>query len=95
MCTEAANNHDGNENYLCLSFEHRGLKNANINICYIKPKLDGLKILLQTSKKSDILGMCETFLDDKTEDNLLHKMVLSSNVRIAVNAESKITPCAE
>ena len=41
----------------------------------IKPKLDGLKILLQNSKKSDILEMCETFLDDKTEDNLLHKMV--------------------
>ena len=35
----------------------------------MKPKLD---VLLNSSSKLDILGLCETFLDENTEDNILH-----------------------
>ena len=55
-----------------MQFEHRGLHVANVNICHIKPKLDEIKLLLSSSTKVDILGLCETFLDDKTDDDILH-----------------------
>ena len=60
------------ENYARLHFEHRGLNVANVNICHMKPKLDEIKLLLNSSSKLDILGFCETFLDENTEDNILH-----------------------
>ena len=49
----------------------KGLHVANINICRIKPKLDEIKLLLNSSSNLDILGLCETFLDEKTDDNIL------------------------
>ena len=44
-------------NYARLHSEHKGLYVAYVNICHIKPKL-----LLNSSSKLDILGLCETFL---------------------------------
>ena len=55
-----------------LQFKHRGLHVANINICHLKPKLDEIKILLNSASNLDLLGMCETFLDKNTGDNILH-----------------------
>ena len=55
-----------------LQFKHRGLHVANINICHLKPKLDEIKILLNSASNRDLLGMCETFLDENTGDNILH-----------------------
>ena len=49
----------------------QGLHVANVNICHIKPKLDEIKLLLSSSTKVDILGLCETFLDDKPDDDTL------------------------
>ena len=50
----------------------QGLHVANINICHLKPKLDEIKILLNSASNLDLLGMCETFLDENTGDNILH-----------------------
>ena len=36
-----------------------------------KPKLDKIKLLLNSSSKLDILGLCETFPDENTDDNIL------------------------
>ena len=66
---------ESTENCTCLHFEHRGLDVANINICHIKPKLDEFKVLLSSSSKLDILGLCETFLDENTNDNILQMEV--------------------
>ena len=55
-----------------LQFKHRGLHVANINICHLKAKLDEIKILLNSASNLDLLGMCETFLDENTGDNILH-----------------------
>ena len=49
----------------------RGLRIANINICHLLPKLDEVKILLHERRTVDILGVCETFLDNKVDDALL------------------------
>lgn len=53
-----------------LNFQHRGIHIGNLNIRHLKPKLDEVKILLNSSNKVDIFGLCETFLktniDDKT-----------------------------
>ena len=53
-----------------LHSEQKGLHVANY-ICHIKPKLDKIKLLLNSSSKLDILGLCETFLDENTDDNIL------------------------
>ena len=53
-----------------MQFEQRGLHVAKVNICHIKPKLDEIKILLSSLAKVGILGLCETFLDDKTDDEI-------------------------
>ena len=60
------------DNYARLHFEHRGLNFANVNKCHMKPKIDEIKHLLNSSSKLDILGLCETFLDENTDDNILH-----------------------
>ena len=44
---------------------------ANVNICHIKPILDEFKLLLNSPSKLDILGLCETFLDENNDDNIL------------------------
>ena len=54
-----------------MQFEHRSLHVAIANICHIKPKLDKIKLLMSSSTKVDILGLCETFFDDKTDDDTL------------------------
>ena len=59
------------DNYACLRSEQKGLHVPNVNICHIKPKLDEIKLLLNSSSKLDILGLCETFLDENTDDNIL------------------------
>ena len=56
--------------YARLHPEHKGLHAANVDICHIKPKLDEIKLLLNSSSKLDILGLCETFLDENTDDNI-------------------------
>ena len=39
----------------------------------MKPKLDEIKLLLNSSSKLDILGLYETFLDETpTDDNILN-----------------------
>ena len=59
------------DNYACLHSEQKGLHVANVNISHTKPKLDEIKLLLNSSSKLDILGLCETFLDENTDDNIL------------------------
>ena len=59
------------EDYARLHSEHKGLHVANVNICHTKTKLDEIKLLLNTSSKLDILGLCETFLDENTDDTIL------------------------
>ena len=59
------------DSYARLHSEHKGLHVANVNICHIKPKLDAIKLLLNSSSKLDILGICETFFDVNTDDNIL------------------------
>ena len=38
----------------------------------MKPKLDEIKLLLNASSELDILGLSGTFLDENTENNILH-----------------------
>ena len=53
-----------------LNFNRKGFHICNLNIRHLKPKLDDVKLLLDSSNSVDILGLCETFLnkyvDDKT-----------------------------
>ena len=49
----------------------RGIRIANLNICHILNKMDELKILLSDKRSVDILGVCETFLNDDILDALI------------------------
>ncbi|MCG8066696.1 MAG: hypothetical protein JAY84_02445 [Candidatus Thiodiazotropha taylori] len=60
------------KDYVPLQFNHRGLHVANVNICHLKPKLDEVEILLNSTANLDILGLCETFLDENTDNDILH-----------------------
>lgn len=55
-----------------FNFEKSGLHIAHLNICHLMPKLDEIKSHLNNTPSPDILGITETFLNDKTRDNELH-----------------------
>ncbi|KAK3107876.1 hypothetical protein FSP39_024162 [Pinctada imbricata] len=50
----------------------KGLRFANINVCHILPKLDEIKILLHERRTVDLLGVCETLLNEQIDDALLN-----------------------
>ena len=49
----------------------RGLRISNINICHLLNKIDEINLLLNAQQSVEILGICETFLDSETPDELL------------------------
>ena len=49
----------------------RGLRVGNLNVCHVIPKFDEINLLLKGPQTLDILGLCETFLDDQVDSNLL------------------------
>ena len=46
-------------------FKSKGLHIGNLNIRHLLPKLDELHISMATKKGPDILGICETFLNQE------------------------------
>ena len=52
-------------------FSSKGLHIANLNVCHLLPKMDELHITLACENGPDIIGICETFLDNDISDNLL------------------------
>lgn len=54
--------------FVDLTFSSKGLHLANINVRYLVPKIDEIRIILANEKGPDILGICETFLDAKISD---------------------------
>ena len=53
-------------------FQNKGLNIMHLNIHYLYPKLDELKILLSQKAEIDIICLCETFLNDEFSNNELH-----------------------
>lgn len=51
-------------------YEDKGLKCAFLNIRHLLGKLDQLRICMDYHKP-DIFGMCETFLNDQTNDGFI------------------------
>ena len=54
-----------------FGFKQKGLHIGNINICHLNTKIDEVKLLLSNPESIDILGVCETFLNDKISSNVL------------------------
>ena len=52
-------------------FEDKGLKCACLNVNRLLCKLDLIKDCINV-QLPDILGLCETFLNNKTQDNILY-----------------------
>ena len=46
-------------------FRSKGLHMANLNIRHLLPKLDELRISMACENGPDVLGICETFLNEK------------------------------
>lgn len=55
-----------------LSYKYRGIHIANLNIRHLKPKLDDLKFLLDNANCIDVFGICETFLNNTIDDEILN-----------------------
>ena len=53
-------------------FPEKGLHFTHLNIHYLYPKLDQIKLLLHNQDNIDILCLCETFLNKEFSDNELH-----------------------
>ena len=49
----------------------KGLRIGNLNVCHLLPKLDEVKLLLNDQCSVNILGLCETFLNDQVDDKEL------------------------
>ena len=45
---------------------------ANLNIRYLKPKIDELRIMLDMSNCIDIFGVCDTFLNKSIDASTVH-----------------------
>ena len=54
---------------LDLQFSSKGLHFCNLNIRYLVPKLDELRLAMATERCPDILGVCETFLEPNISDS--------------------------
>ena len=52
-----------------LELKRRGIHIANLNIRHLKPKVDQKKILLDQSNSIDIFGLCETCLNESTDNS--------------------------
>ena len=52
-------------------FSSKGLHFTHLNVQYLYPKLDEIKLLLHDQDNIDILCLCETFLNEKFSDNEL------------------------
>ena len=55
----------------------RGLRKENLNVCHLLPKFDEISLLLKGPCTLDIMGLCETFLNNQVCNNVL-KADLSS-----------------
>ena len=45
---------------------------CNLNIRHLKPKIDDMKLLLNSSKSIDVFGVCETFLNTTVDNISIH-----------------------
>ena len=60
--------------YNTFSYSNKGLHVANINIQHILNKLDEIKYHLAHINSSHILGLCETFLTERVQNNALFRL---------------------
>ena len=47
----------------------KGLRIGNLNVCHLLPKIDEIRLLLNEHRSVNILGLCETFLNDHIDNN--------------------------
>lgn len=57
---------------MAINFKRRGIHCCNLNIGHLKPNIDDMKILLNSSNSIDVLGLCETFLNTSIDDRSIH-----------------------
>ena len=50
----------------------RGLRIGNLNVCHLLPKFDEISLLLNGPCTLDIMGLCETFLNNQVDNNVLN-----------------------
>ncbi|KAK3103380.1 hypothetical protein FSP39_018833 [Pinctada imbricata] len=50
----------------------RGLRIGNLNVCHVLPKLDEIKLMIKSSCSVNILGLCETFLNESVHNDFLN-----------------------
>ena len=56
----------------------------NMNVRHLKPKMDEMKILLDSANCIDVFGLCETFLTETTDNDALSISGYKINAKIAV-----------
>ena len=54
-----------------MQFNQRGIHITNMNIRHLKRKLDDMKILLDSGNCIDVFGLCETFLTETVDNDIL------------------------
>ena len=54
-----------------FEFKHRGINIANLNTRHLKPTVDNMTVLLDQTNSIYIVGLCETFLNDTVDNNLV------------------------
>ena len=55
-----------------FQFQNKGFHICNLNIKHVKPKLDNINLILSSSNNVDIQGLCETFLNQNTDNSILN-----------------------
>ena len=65
------NNHQTYQNS-DIQFNRKGIHIVNLNIRHVKSKLDERKIILNSTKHIDVFGLCETFLSESVDNDILN-----------------------
>ena len=73
------------QNDIDLTFSSKDLQFSNLNVRYLVPKLDELRLVMANNKCPDNLGVCETFLESNIEDG---RMALQTSQRLRINLEA-------
>ena len=68
---QTENSNSTENDFSSFGLVKKGLRIANLNICHHLNKKDEIELLLSEKRSVDILGLCETFLNNDIPDELI------------------------
>ena len=72
ISTKPVNSQSKRPDNRTFEFKRRSIHIATLNIRHLKPRVNNMKVLLNQANSIDIFGLCETFLNETVDNDLVH-----------------------